>query len=43
LTDSTLRPRPNIARVTVILGRLPRVDGDGDATRAPLGILRANE
>ena len=43
LTDSTLRPRPNIARVTVILGRLPRVDDDGDATRAPLGILRANE
>ena len=42
LTDSTLRPRPNIARVTVILGRA-RVDGDWDATRAPLGILRANE
>jgi hypothetical protein len=27
----------------VILGRAPRVDDDGDATRAPLGILRANE
>jgi hypothetical protein len=27
----------------VILGRLPRVADDGDATRAPLGILRANE